>query len=64
MSDSFIEKLAERDCNALFFVEFVPMQPELKEIAPGDEERQYINERLEEIRDKYPGMIFLSFPGD
>lgn len=64
MSDAFIEKLEERDCKALFFVEFVPMTPELEDLAPGDMERKYMKERLAKIRDKYRDMIFLSFPGD
>lgn len=64
MSDTFIKSLEERNCKVLFFVEFVPMSPELKEMAPGDRERKYMNQRLDEIRNKYPNMIFLSFPGD
>lgn len=64
MSDAFIKKLDERDCKALFFVEFVPMTPEMKEIAPGDLEREYMRERLVQIRNQYQNMIFLSFPGD
>lgn len=63
-SDTFINSLAEQHCKALFFVEFVPMSPELKELAPGDTERKYMNQRLAEIRNRYPNMIFLSFPGD
>ena len=63
-SDEFISKLKEKDCKALFFVEFVPMTPEMKELAPGDEEREYMNQRLAEIRNKYQDMLFLSFPGD
>ena len=63
-SDDFIRKLEQRDCKALFFVEFVPMSPESQELAPGDEERTYMNKRLSEIREAYPNMIFLSFPGD
>lgn len=63
-SDTFINSLAEQHCKALFFVEFVPMSPELKELAPGDTERKYMNQRLAEMRNRYPNMIFLSFPGD
>lgn len=63
-SDEFIEKLEQRDCKALIFVEFVPMSQELKSLAPGDKEREYLEQRLDEIRDKYQNMIFLSFPGD
>lgn len=63
-SDSFIKNLEERDCKALFFVEFVPMSPELKRLAPEDKEREYLEHRLSEIRNQYPNMIFLSFLGD
>ena len=63
-SDEFIEKLEQRDCKALIFVEFVPMSQKLKSLAPGDKEREYLEQRLAEIRDKYQNMIFLSFPGD
>ncbi|MGN0592231.1 MAG: radical SAM protein [Ruminococcus sp.] len=63
-SDSFIKELRERDCKALFFVEFVPMTEETKELAPEDQEREYMAQRLSEIRKKYQDMIFLSFPGD
>ena len=63
-SDAFIKKLEERDCKALFFVEFVPMAPELNSLAPTDKERVYLEQRLSEIRKQYQDMIFLSFPGD
>lgn len=63
-SDSFIKNLEERECKALFFVEFVPMSPELKRLAPEDKEREYLEHRLSEIRNQYPNMIFLSFLGD
>ena len=63
-SDTFIKKLEERDCKALFFVEFVPMSPELHNLAPGEKEREYLEQRLSKIRNQYPNMIFLSFPGD
>ena len=63
-SDEFIKKLEERDCKAVFYVEFVPMAPEMEALAPGNTERMYMNQRLSEIREKHRDMIFLSFPGD
>ena len=63
-SDTFIKKLEEQDCKALFFVEFVPVSPEMKDLASEEPERAYMNQRLAEIRNKYQDMIFLSFPGD
>ena len=64
MSDSFVEDLIKLDCKVLIYVEFVPVTPEDCELAPEDRERKYLKERLTEIRTKYQGMIFLSFPGD
>lgn len=63
-SDAFVESLKGKDCKAVFFVEFVPMAPEMEQLAPRDSEREYMAKRLAEIREKYPDMLFLSFPGD
>lgn len=63
-SDKFIKELRARECKAVFFVEFVPMTEETKELAPEDKEREYMAGRISEIREKYRDMIFLSFPGD
>ena len=63
-SDEFLDKLEERGCKALFYVEFVPMSTKMEGLAPGDEQRNYMAKRITEIRNKYRNMIFLSFPGD
>ena len=63
-TDDFLNTLEDRGCKALFYVEFVPISSEMKEPAPGDEEREYMEKRLAEIRAKHRNMIFLSFPGD
>lgn len=63
-SDRFIGELRVRDCKAVFFVEFVPMTEEAGILAPEDKEREYMVQRIKEIREKYQDMIFLSFPGD
>lgn len=63
-SDTFIETLEERGCKAVFFIEFVPVTMEAAELAPGDKERDYLNKRLADIREKHSEMVFVSFPGD
>ena len=63
-SDSFIESLASRGCKAVIFVEFVPVTEESKELAPGDEEREYLANEIARLREQYPEMVFVSFPGD
>ena len=37
------------------------MSSEMKELAPGDEEREYMEKRLAEIRAKHRNMIFCLF---
>ena len=50
---------------AVIFVEYVPVSEENIDLAPGDEERKYMNERLESLRtDHADNMIIISFPGD
>ena len=36
-SDAFLQKLSDRGCKAVIYVEFVPVTEESKELAPGDE---------------------------
>ncbi|MBE6070112.1 MAG: radical SAM protein, partial [Clostridium lundense] len=63
-SDSFIESLSGRGCKAVIFVEFVPVTEESAELAPGDAERDYLAGEIERLRERYPEMVFISFPGD
>ena len=63
-SDSFIESLSSRGCKAIIYVEYVPMTEESKELAPGDTEREYLADEIKRVREKYPEMVFISFPGD
>ncbi len=63
-SDSFISGLYEKGCKLVFYVEYVPVTSETKELAPDDAERALLDDRLEKLRAEYNDMIFLSFPGD
>ena len=63
-SDSFIGSLSDRGCKAVIFVEFVPVTEESKELAPGDAEREYLAGEICRLREQYPEMVFISFPGD
>jgi MoaA/NifB/PqqE/SkfB family radical SAM enzyme len=48
----------------VIYVEFVPVTDDSKELAPGDEERAYLTSEIARMRQVYPELIFLSFPGD
>lgn len=63
-SDEFLGKLSARGCKAVIFVEFVPVTDDSKELAPGDEEREYLRSEIDRLRKEHPEMVYISFPGD
>ncbi len=63
-SEDFLRMLADYGCKAVIFVEFVPVTEEATHLAPGDEERAYMKERLSDVRKAIPEMVFIAFPGD
>lgn len=63
-SDSFLQKLSDRGCKAVIFVEFVPVTDDSKELAPGDKEREYLKGEIGRLREEHPEMVYISFPGD
>ena len=63
-SADFLKKLSDRGCKAVIFVEFVPVTDESRELAPGDEEREYLRSEIDRLREEAPEMVYISFPGD
>ncbi|MBO7336862.1 MAG: radical SAM protein [Lachnospiraceae bacterium] len=63
-SDEFLDELSSRGCKAVIFVEFVPVTDDSKELAPGDEEREYLKNEIARLRKERPDMVYISFPGD
>lgn len=63
-SDSFVEKVQELGCKAVFYIEYVPVTEESKHLAPGEQEREVMKARLASVREKFGEMVFVSFPGD
>ncbi|MCM1121927.1 MAG: radical SAM protein [Eubacterium sp.] len=64
VSDDFLGRLADRGCKLVIYVEFVPVTEESRELAPGEEEREFLKNGIKRLRGKYPEMVFVSFPGD
>jgi MoaA/NifB/PqqE/SkfB family radical SAM enzyme len=64
MSAEFLEKLIGRGCKTVIYVEYVPVNKETSALAPDDQDRVYMTERLAFLRKQYPQMVFISFPGD
>lgn len=63
-SKTFINKLYQKGCRAIIFIEYVPVTEETKHLAPTDEEREILENKQQELREHYEDAIFLSFPGD
>ena len=63
-SDAFIKSLADRGCKAIVFVEYVPVDEESGDLAPGDPEREHLNNEIARLRRELPEMVYISFPGD
>lgn len=64
LSREYIDELHDMGCKVVFFIEYVPMNGETINLAPGDEERELLLKEIERLRNEYEDMIFLSFPGD
>ena len=64
LSREYINQLMDFGCKVIFFIEYVPVNENTRDLAPGDEERDLLLENLEDLRNEYDDMLFLSFPGD
>ena len=64
MSPEFIGSLQQKGCRLVFFIEYVPVTPGTEELAPNEPQRRLIEEAQDKLRELFPGMVFLSFPGD
>ncbi len=63
-SPEFMEKLVSRGCKLAIFIEFVPVTEEAICLAPGDAERAYLLEATQKLREVFPELVALDFPGD
>jgi MoaA/NifB/PqqE/SkfB family radical SAM enzyme len=64
LSDEFIAQLHDFGCKVIFFIEYVPVNNETADLAPGDDEREELFKQLSRLRKEYLDMLFMSFPGD
>lgn len=63
-SEVFVNDLRSRGCKAIIYVEYVPVDDDSQNLAPRDEERACLEERLQSLRMAHEDMLFVSFPGD
>ena len=64
MVGPIIDELAKRDCKALFFVEYTPIDEQSEALALDDDDRALLEARIGALREKRQDMLYFSFPGD
>lgn len=60
----FMKFLQQLGCRAVLFIEYVPVDPGTQNLAFTEKERLYLEHVQNQLRDEYPSILFLSFPGD
>ncbi|MDF2800541.1 MAG: radical domain protein [Anaerocolumna sp.] len=61
---AYLDNLYQHGCKLVFFVEYVPVDEQTGNLAPDDRDREYMEERLNALRETASHMIYISFPGD
>ena len=64
LANEFIEQLHEFGCKVVFFIEYVPINRQTSDLAPGNDERELLLTKISQLREQYDDMLFMSFPGD
>ena len=64
LSDNFVSEVYGLGSKVLFFIEYVPVDASAKNLALTDSQRDYLLDEINNLRENYPEMLFLSFPGD
>ena len=63
-SDEFLDLMRRRGCKAVFYIEYVPVTDESKELAPDDADRDFMTEKMDSLRANHQDMMYVAFPGD
>lgn len=63
-SREYIGSLRKHGCRVIFLVEYVPVSENTSSLAPTEDDREIIDNRLNILRETFSDMIFISFPGD
>ena len=63
-SSVFIDQLRSYGCKIVFFIEYVPTEEGTEHLALTEGHVSEMEQLLEQRREEYADIIFLSFPGD
>lgn len=64
LEDDFIQKLKSAGTKAIVYVEYVPVDKTMEDLAPDNLTRKEMMERLDALRAAVTDMVFIAFPGD
>lgn len=63
-SKEFVQDIYSKGTRILVFVEYVAIIKATKNLAPTDKERLILEQKIEELKEVFEDVVFLSFPGD
>ena len=63
-SREFLDQLRDFGCKIVFYIEYVPLEEGTEHLAFGEADTLRMEQTLEQRREDYADIIFLSFPGD
>lgn len=63
LNKEFIDNLYKSGCAIIFYIEYVPVDASTRELALSEEQRNFLNEKAEALREN-TDMLLISFPGD
>lgn len=64
VSDEFLKHLAEKSVRIVFLIEYTAVDRKTKNLELSETEREELDRILQEAKQKFGSMLFLSFPGD
>ncbi|MGN0702671.1 MAG: radical SAM/SPASM domain-containing protein [Lentihominibacter sp.] len=62
--EDFVSGLRRKGCKAIIYIEYVPTNELTRCLAPDDEDREKMKQRIHHLREAEKNMMFISFPGD
>ena len=63
-AEKFINNLKDAGAKAIVYVEYVPVDKSSVELAPDDDTREYMQQKIDEIRTSGEELLLIAFPGD
>ena len=62
--ENFLKELRTPGCKGIIYVEYVPVDRKSASLALEERDRQYMNSRIQRLRNGQDEMLYISFPGD